>query len=320
MPFLRSPAHYAAALVAIIVAQTARAQFSSNFEFPTCYSGEYLTGQDGWAVSVGSLDFNVIDLEGNFLNIPPSPQSGLQFAYGMSGCVVVLGQFTCGTSATQHPVTFTTGGTWTATWDIAMTYTGTGTPGTGNMGGVSLLGGTRTFTTRSFWTSTAGTAWNSMFVPANAAGVAASTPVLPDPAFGNLLARHWYRESVSWSFDSNLITSVSITDLSTGVQTTVTPTGWYLGGGAAPSGALPTQFRLGTVGAFGPVAAYDNISLTFHACPVDFNHDGSITVQDIFDFLNAWFAGDLRSDFNGVGGITEQDLFDFLDAWFAGCP
>ena len=26
-------------------------------------------------------------------------------------------------------------------------------------------------------------------------------------------------------------------------------------------------------------------------CPADYNSDGTITVQDIFDFLSAWFAG-----------------------------
>ena len=47
---------------------------------------------------------------------------------------------------------------------------------------------------------------------------------------------------------------------------------------------------------------------------------GGITVNDIFDFLAAWFAGDPRADFNGLGGISVQDIFDLLSAWFAGCP
>jgi hypothetical protein len=55
------------------------------------------------------------------------------------------------------------------------------------------------------------------------------------------------------------------------------------------------------------------------ACPADFNADGAVTVQDIFDFLSAWFAGDPRSNFNGQGGISVQDIFDYLAAWFAGC-
>ncbi len=50
----------------------------------------------------------------------------------------------------------------------------------------------------------------------------------------------------------------------------------------------------------------------------DFNHTGVLEVQDIFDFLNAWFAGSGAADFNG-GGLAVQDIFDFLTAWFAGC-
>ncbi len=53
-------------------------------------------------------------------------------------------------------------------------------------------------------------------------------------------------------------------------------------------------------------------------CAGDFNCSGSLSVQDIFDFLNAWFAADPRADFNG-GGLSVQDIFDFLNAWFAGC-
>jgi hypothetical protein len=41
-------------------------------------------------------------------------------------------------------------------------------------------------------------------------------------------------------------------------------------------------------------------------------------VQDIFDYLNAWFANDPRADFNGAGQSV-QDIFDYLSAWFAGC-
>lgn len=54
-------------------------------------------------------------------------------------------------------------------------------------------------------------------------------------------------------------------------------------------------------------------------CVADFNGVGGLTVQDIFDFIGAWFAGDLRTDFNGVNSITAQDIFDFLSAWFSGC-
>ena len=50
----------------------------------------------------------------------------------------------------------------------------------------------------------------------------------------------------------------------------------------------------------------------------DFNGDGAVTVQDIFDFLAAWFAHSPSADFNNSGTVTVQDIFDFLSAWFAG--
>ncbi len=55
------------------------------------------------------------------------------------------------------------------------------------------------------------------------------------------------------------------------------------------------------------------------ACAADFNALDGVTVQDIFDFLTAWFATSPDADFNGAGGVTVQDIFDFLTAWFAGC-
>jgi hypothetical protein len=55
------------------------------------------------------------------------------------------------------------------------------------------------------------------------------------------------------------------------------------------------------------------------ACPADFNNSGGVSVQDIFDFLTAWFANSPLADFNNSGAATVQDIFDFLTAWFAGC-
>lgn len=54
-------------------------------------------------------------------------------------------------------------------------------------------------------------------------------------------------------------------------------------------------------------------------CRADFNENGTVSAQDIFDFLGAWFSGDHRADFNGANCLTAQDIFDFLAAWFAGC-
>ncbi|MCC6320614.1 MAG: matrixin family metalloprotease [Phycisphaerales bacterium] len=61
----------------------------------------------------------------------------------------------------------------------------------------------------------------------------------------------------------------------------------------------------------------DNPSQT--CCAADFNGVGGVTLQDLFDYLDAWFASDPAADINGAGGVTLQDLFDYLDLWFTGC-
>jgi len=54
-------------------------------------------------------------------------------------------------------------------------------------------------------------------------------------------------------------------------------------------------------------------------CIADFNCSGAVGVQDIFDFLAAYFADDQRTDVNASGGISVQDIFDFLALYFTGC-
>lgn len=54
-------------------------------------------------------------------------------------------------------------------------------------------------------------------------------------------------------------------------------------------------------------------------CPPDYNGDGAISVQDIFDFLAGYFGQDPEADFNGDGNLSVQDIFDFLAAYFTGC-
>jgi len=70
---------------------------------------------------------------------------------------------------------------------------------------------------------------------------------------------------------------------------------------------------------FGSPQAFLRLQVTV-VCAADFNGVGGLTVQDIFDFLAAYFANLPAADFNGVGGVTVQDIFDFLGAYFMGCP
>lgn len=54
-------------------------------------------------------------------------------------------------------------------------------------------------------------------------------------------------------------------------------------------------------------------------CAANFNGQGGVTVQDVFDYLQAFFAGTPTADFNGSGAITVQDVFDLLAGFFNGC-
>lgn len=60
-------------------------------------------------------------------------------------------------------------------------------------------------------------------------------------------------------------------------------------------------------------------------CPADFDGSGSLGVQDLFEFLGAYFGGTLGpsppgGDFDQSGAISVQDIFEFLEAWFGECP
>lgn len=54
-------------------------------------------------------------------------------------------------------------------------------------------------------------------------------------------------------------------------------------------------------------------------CAVDLNNSGGADVEDIFEFLTLWFAGDLAADFDEEPGLQVSDIFTFLAAWFEGC-
>jgi uncharacterized membrane protein len=54
-------------------------------------------------------------------------------------------------------------------------------------------------------------------------------------------------------------------------------------------------------------------------CVADFNGDDHLSVQDIFDFLSAWFAAASSADIDQINCVNVDDIFAFLTAWFAGC-
>jgi hypothetical protein len=66
-----------------------------------------------------------------------------------------------------------------------------------------------------------------------------------------------------------------------------------------------------------------NVGPVYSSCDrADIDDDGSVTVTDLFGFLDAWFAqfgqsgSGLAADFDGNGSVAVSDLFGYLDAWF----
>lgn len=61
-------------------------------------------------------------------------------------------------------------------------------------------------------------------------------------------------------------------------------------------------------------------------CPADFNTVDGVTADDIFAYLDSWFAENGESgpgwaaDFNNDDAVSADDIFAFLDAWFTPCP
>lgn len=88
----------------------------------------------------------------------------------------------------------------------------------------------------------------------------------------------------------------------------------------ADTGELTQVGPLHSTGNRRPEQAMVTWAPPVQTCRADINGDGSVGVQDIFDFLVAYFAADPRADYNGVGGVTLQDIFDFLVGYFQGCP
>jgi hypothetical protein len=104
------------------------------------------------------------------------------------------------------------------------------------------------------------------------------------------------------------------------VSTTPTPSRacWYVDQ-PVPGPGAPTPLMT--------ITFDGNIVVSHTTCVADFNGNGTVSVQDIFDFLDAWFNGCNGSaacsgrfaDVNCSNTVTVQDIFDFLSIWFAGC-
>jgi hypothetical protein len=81
------------------------------------------------------------------------------------------------------------------------------------------------------------------------------------------------------------------------------------------SSATPAFYTKEYPAALGGVPARLSLRVCVGA-PGDWNCSGTVSVQDIFDFLSDYFTG--RADFNADGITSVQDIFDFLAAYFGG--
>jgi probable HAF family extracellular repeat protein len=105
------------------------------------------------------------------------------------------------------------------------------------------------------------------------------------------------------------------------------PTGWRIETARAvnESGTIAAQ-------AFGDDGYRHAVLLV--PCPADADRSGSVDIDDLFEFLDTWFAGmgacpvtlptGCPGDLDLDGTVNANDLFVFLDDWFAGmgraCP
>lgn len=94
--------------------------------------------------------------------------------------------------------------------------------------------------------------------------------------------------------------------------------------GACCSGATCTAQMASACTGPNTIYAGDNTTcnpsgnFTTPCCLADFNRVGGITIQDLLDFVAAYFQGDLSADFNGTGNLTPEDIFAYMAVYFAG--
>lgn len=71
----------------------------------------------------------------------------------------------------------------------------------------------------------------------------------------------------------------------------------------------------------GAPACNVSAAATVPCCRADYNKVDGLSVGDIFDYLNNWFASSIDCDYNGNGTAAPSvaSIFSFINAWFAGC-
>ena len=215
-----------------------------------------LNGQQGWYnPAAGSIDPNVFTYVGNAPGFVANPTGGLQFASGTA---------TTNQNRGQHDVDFSTADRWTLAYDFAALFLGQ-PPSAQNLGSFSTQNPSAAavqFIALNTWVDPLNpVAWNALYNVFDAGGIGLNSQSA-GPEWMNLSLNHWYRESTTINFISNAVESVSITDLTTNVTTTVNPTGWYLTGGTSPTLGRPSAVRFFSgLGANGNTLGWDNLSV-----------------------------------------------------------
>jgi hypothetical protein len=240
------------------LAASAHGQFYAGFELPdynASAAGTPVTGQQGWYQPVvGGADGNVYTYSGNALGLVQNPVGGNQFLGGTSGGGTLFPR-------AQRDMNFGPG-TWTAAYDMAGDFLGTA-PATQFLSSFSLQDSTtaRSFIAVNAWDDLANPSagYSAQFNVFNAAGGALNNQS-PGSFWEGLDLNHWYRQYITFDFNSNRILEVTLVDLHTGRSASAQPTDWYMTGGASPTQPLPTGFRFFVGGSVaGNTMGFDNI-------------------------------------------------------------
>jgi hypothetical protein len=247
-----------------LMANPATAQFATGFEAAEGYvgsaTGTPVTGQNGWYTI--SNDQFVFTYGGNALGFPQNPTGGDQF---IGSRATGNGDF----ARAIQDIDFSQGGVWTLACDICAATSNGRLPN--NLSSFSLndFNVARSFIALNLWQREPGAVgkWRMCWEVSDAPGLVTAIVKPPPVAFKHLQQNHWYRQSTVVDFNQNKIVQVAVTDLSTLVTTTFSPTTWYLQGGASGGGRpLPTGIRFFTGGRGGNNPAnlmgWDNVSIT----------------------------------------------------------
>lgn len=236
----------------------ASADFCTDFEnYQGLPGGFPLTGQFGWYLPAGSVTFNVYTyFTGNPLGIPDNLEGGLFFVGGRGPGGGTFGR-------AQHDVTLSNT-TWA--WETDFCANFNGVAAVNNVGSLSSQPGPANdfILLCSWFPGSEGTRIQLGMIHYDAGGTQTAQPGdFASPAWQNLPVRNWYRLTTKVNYATNLITEVSIRDITGGGAAQVTnPVGWYLEGGAGGSTTPQTAFRFFAGGSNeGCITAWDNVCL-----------------------------------------------------------